>query len=123
MELYFRNERESGSKIGRNMLDGRFELPCLVLKRSALDHNIRVMQEFCSRHGVVIAPHVKTTIVPYIIERQVAAGAWGVTVATMQQLRAAFNADKARRGVMEGKAISGSSPWRSEGPWPLLPRW
>jgi D-serine dehydratase len=35
---------------------------------------------------VLLAPHGKTTMAPQIFAQQLAAGAWGITVATVQQL-------------------------------------
>lgn len=75
----------------QNLMQPEFELPQLVVKKAALDHNIAVMADFCKSQSVSIAPHVKTTMAPAIIERQLAAGAWGITVATMQQLRACLD--------------------------------
>jgi D-serine dehydratase len=46
--------------------------------------------------GALIAPHVKTTMRPRIIARQIADGAWGVTVATVHQMPVCrgFGADR-----------------------------
>jgi D-serine dehydratase len=77
---------ESG-KQGWRALDGDFDLPVLVLKESALDHNIKVMAAYCRDHGVELAPHGKTPVAPQIIERQLAAGAWGITAANLHQAR------------------------------------
>ncbi len=60
-------------------------LPQLRLDLSALDHNIALLADWCREQGVVLAPHVKTTMTRPIVERQLAAGAWGVTVATVAQ--------------------------------------
>jgi D-serine dehydratase len=73
--------------IGANLLGPGFELPRLVLKRSALEHNLATMAEFCQAHGVYLAPHAKTTMAPKLLHRQVDSGAWAMTVATLQQLR------------------------------------
>jgi D-serine deaminase-like pyridoxal phosphate-dependent protein len=43
------------------------------------------MAEFCATSGVELAPHVKTTMSPEIASRQLAAGAWGLTVANPVQ--------------------------------------
>ncbi|MFF2029234.1 alanine racemase [Arthrobacter sp. NPDC058192] len=64
--------------------------PQLRLDSDALDNNIRVMAEWCRARGVDLAPHVKTTMSAPIIERQLAAGAVGVTVATVDQAASAF---------------------------------
>ncbi|ALE04998.1 hypothetical protein AL755_05010 [Arthrobacter sp. ERGS1:01] len=60
--------------------------PQLRLNIAALDHNIEVMADWCRDRNVVLAPHVKTTMSAPIIERQMAAGAVGVTVATVDQV-------------------------------------
>jgi D-serine deaminase-like pyridoxal phosphate-dependent protein len=72
---------------GWNALGGEFMLPVMLLKDSALRHNIGVMAEFCSRRGISLAPHAKTTMAPQLVQRQLDAGAWGVTAATMSQVR------------------------------------
>ncbi len=65
-----------------------FGTPLLVLDRAALDHNVDLMARFCRRHGVDLAPHGKTTMAPRLFERQLAAGSWGVTAATIAHVRA-----------------------------------
>jgi D-serine deaminase-like pyridoxal phosphate-dependent protein len=62
--------------------------PLLVLDEAALAHNIDAMARFCAAHGVDLAPHGKTTMAPQLFARQLAAGAWGITVATAAQARA-----------------------------------
>ncbi len=64
--------------------------PQLRLESDALENNIRVMAEWCRERGVELAPHVKTTMSAPIIERQLAAGAVGVTVATVDQVASAL---------------------------------
>ena len=82
-----RNIDDDRVALGADVPGAGFELPRLVLKRSALEHNLATMAEFCRLHGVSLAPHAKTTMAPKILHRQVENGAWGMTVATMQQLR------------------------------------
>jgi D-serine deaminase-like pyridoxal phosphate-dependent protein len=60
-------------------------LPQLRLKLSALEHNIALMMAWCGDGGVQLCPHIKTTMTRPVVERQLAAGAWGVTVATVRQ--------------------------------------
>jgi D-serine deaminase-like pyridoxal phosphate-dependent protein len=64
-----------------------FALPVLVLKDSAIQHNIDLMGSFCREHGVSLAPHAKTPLSPQIVLRQLAAGAWGLSVATIHHAR------------------------------------
>jgi D-serine deaminase-like pyridoxal phosphate-dependent protein len=64
--------------------------PQLRLSCEALENNIRVMASWCRERGVDLAPHVKTTMSAPIITRQLAAGAVGVTVATVDQVASAL---------------------------------
>ena len=43
------------------------------------------MMRFCDEHGVGLAPHGKTTMAPQLFADQLAAGAWGITAATVGQ--------------------------------------
>lgn len=70
-----------------NVLAGDLPLPLAVLRRSALAHNIAWMQAFATARGVQLAPHGKTTMSPQLFERQITAGAWGITFGNVFQLR------------------------------------
>jgi D-serine dehydratase len=76
-------------KQGWNLLKGDLPFPAAVLKTSALEHNSRWMDRFRKEQGVELCPHGKTTMSPHLFQRQLADGAWGITVATTQQLRIA----------------------------------
>jgi D-serine dehydratase len=78
--------REVGRQ-GWNLLRGDLPLPVALIKASALSHNSRWMRSFLEHFGVAICPHGKTTMAPQLFARQLADGAWGITVATVQQLR------------------------------------
>lgn len=69
-----------------SLLDGDLPFPQAVLLDSALAHNHAWMRDFTAATGVLLAPHGKTTMAPQIFAQQLAAGAWGMTVATVQQL-------------------------------------
>jgi D-serine deaminase-like pyridoxal phosphate-dependent protein len=73
--------------MGWNLLRGDLPLPALVLKESALEHNIALMAEWCAERGILHAPHGKTTMAPQLFSRQLDAGAWGITAATVSQAR------------------------------------
>ncbi|MGH3199192.1 MAG: alanine racemase [Streptosporangiaceae bacterium] len=64
-----------------------FSYPLLTLRESALANNIEAMAAYCDRAGVALAPHGKTAMSPELAARQLARGAWGITVATIGQLR------------------------------------
>jgi D-serine deaminase-like pyridoxal phosphate-dependent protein len=65
-------------------------LPVMTLRESALANNLAVMQAFVERHGLLFAPHMKTHMAPALAARQIDAGAWGVTVASVQQAMVAW---------------------------------
>lgn len=75
------------AKAGLNLLAGDVPVPAAVLKRSALENNLAVMQAYVDRAGAKLAPHAKTTMCPQLLTRQLDGGAWGLTVATMTQLK------------------------------------
>ncbi|QBJ95878.1 amino acid deaminase [Rhodococcus sp. ABRD24] len=72
---------------GPSLFDAGFLPPIMVLRDSALRTNISTMADFCRRHGVLFAPHGKTMMAPQLVQRQLDAGAWAVTVATPSQAR------------------------------------
>ncbi len=71
-------------------------MPLLLLRDSALRHNARAMADWCTSAGVRLAPHGKTTMAPQLFARQLAAGAWGITAATISQAQVyrAFGVDR-----------------------------
>src|SRR3954464_16092520 len=75
--------------VGRHVLDSAL-LPVMTLRDSAIRNNIAVLAGFASAHGLLTAPHMKTHMAPALAARQLEAGAWGVTVASVQQARVAW---------------------------------
>lgn len=73
--------------LGLNLLREDLSLPCAVLKESALRANETWMSQFARAAGVQLCPHGKTTMSPELFARQLAAGAWGITAATLHQLK------------------------------------
>ena len=71
--------------VGRSVLDG-FVTPVAIVKESALASNAELMARYARSHDVSLAPHVKTTMSPQLFGVQLRSGAWGLTVAHMQQL-------------------------------------
>lgn len=76
--------RDVGAQ-GWNVLAGDLPMPVAVVKASALAHNIAALPAYLGRAGIELAPHGKTTMCPQLFERQLDAGAWGITVATIHQ--------------------------------------
>lgn len=79
--------------------------PVLLLHSDELDHNIRTLQQFCDEAGLSLAPHVKTTMSPEIIGRQLDAGAWAVTVATSAQARTVLQTTEAKRVLIANELV------------------
>ena len=83
---------------------GDLPLPLLVLRASALEHNLRAMHGWCAERGLSLAPHGKTAMAPQLVRRQLEAGAWGMTAATVQQL-AVMRAAGARRVIVANEVV------------------
>jgi D-serine dehydratase len=71
--------------LGRRLLAEDLPLPAAVLYESRLAGNLAWMQRFTEAYGLKLAPHGKTTMAPALFQRQLAAGAWGITLATAHQ--------------------------------------
>src|SRR5882757_11254434 len=59
--------------------------PALILDLDALEHNLKAMARLCKRAGVSLRPHAKTHKSIEIANRQIAAGAVGISVATVRE--------------------------------------
>ena len=70
-----------------NVLREDLPFPLMVLKRSALLHNLQVMNRFLQEHRISIAPHGKTHMSPQLAELQLSGGAWGITAGTVSQVQ------------------------------------
>ena len=75
---------------GWHILREDVSLPVAVLREARIAHNLQWMQSFIDRYRVKLAPHGKTTMSPALFQRQLSHGAWGITLATAPQTRAAF---------------------------------
>lgn len=71
----------------RNLFDGGFTTPVLVLSGPALEHNLGLLERYTAEHGLAFAPHGKTSMAPQLFADQLAHGAWGITVALPHQVR------------------------------------
>jgi len=89
---------------GWNVLDGDFMLPVMLLKETALRHNIDEMAALCDRSGFSLAPHAKTSMAPQLVQMQLAAGAWAITAATPWQVRL-WRAFGARRIILANELV------------------
>jgi D-serine dehydratase len=92
------------ARLGWNLLREDLSLPAAVLSQETLDHNLRWMQQFIEAYHVNLAPHGKTTMCPALFDMQLRGGAWGITLATASQTRAAYR-QGARRVLMANQLI------------------
>lgn len=74
---------------GWNVLRGDVPFPAAILRDDVLRHNSDWMRRFLALSGAKLCPHGKTTMAPQLFARQLADGAWGITLATMQQVAVA----------------------------------
>jgi D-serine deaminase-like pyridoxal phosphate-dependent protein len=65
--------------------------PVLILRERAIDENIAAFARWSAAASVLHAPHVKTTMAPELLRRQLAAGTWGLAVADVRQARIAID--------------------------------
>ncbi len=72
---------------GWSLLSEDLTLPALVIKDSALRHNSLWMRRFLEHHDIDFCPHGKTTMAPQLFARQLDDGAFGITIATVQQMQ------------------------------------
>lgn len=72
---------------GESILFHDMMFPALVMKQEAIEHNAKVMSDFCLVNGMSLAPHCKTHMSPELAHLQLESGAWAITVATVNQAR------------------------------------
>jgi D-serine deaminase-like pyridoxal phosphate-dependent protein len=65
------------------------QTPVLTIDDRAVEANTALMADWTGRRGLLLAPHGKTTMAPELWARFLAAGAWGVTLATPWQVQVA----------------------------------
>ena len=95
------------ASLGLNLFRGDLPTPVAILRRRALDCNSSWMRQFLQRTGAVVCPHGKTTMAPQLFARQLDDGAWGITVATRQQLEIALRAG-VHRLILANQLVSPS---------------
>lgn len=83
-------EQSSLAQSGWHILKEEVSLPVAVLSESALQSNAKWMQTFSDQSGVKLAPHGKTSMAPELFKQQLASGCWGMSLATIPQVVAAY---------------------------------
>lgn len=77
---------DSISRAGWNVLAHDLPFPVMTLRSEAVRRNVETMAKYCSDHGVLLAPHGKTTMAPQLFDLQIRAGCWAITAATPTHL-------------------------------------
>ena len=113
VELKAANELSTTDQDMRsNSIIDKVETPAVLLDETRMMGNLRAMQDLADRHGVALRPHIKTHKSLEIGRRQVALGASGVTVATV---------DEAQIFIEGGfESITVARPVVSPGKWDRL---
>ncbi len=105
---------EEVPELGLDIFTGGFTLPIVMLKADELAGNIEWMSRLAKTSGALLAPHAKTTMSPQLVERQLQAGAWAVTVANVSQARI-FLAFGASRMIIANEVVSATDiAWIAE---------
>ncbi|MCX4674635.1 amino acid deaminase [Streptomyces sp. NBC_01433] len=71
----------------RNLFTGGFTTPVLALSAESVEHNLALLETYAERHGLLFAPHGKTSMSPQLFADQLERGAWGITAAVPHQAR------------------------------------
>ncbi|SDE36124.1 alanine racemase [Glycomyces harbinensis] len=100
-------------------LAAELETPVVLLSAQALDHNLEAMAAWCAARGLALAPHGKATMAPQLWQRQLGAGAVGITVANPFQAGVAHHFGVPRiliaNQVADPAAVARCSLWAREG--------
>jgi D-serine deaminase-like pyridoxal phosphate-dependent protein len=85
--------------------------PNLVLRHSAMQHNVALMARFSAERGVGLAPHGKLSMAPQLWWMQLDAGAWGIAAAGAGQARVMRAAGVPRVLIANELADAASLEW------------
>jgi D-serine deaminase-like pyridoxal phosphate-dependent protein len=87
-----------------------FWTPLVALDDSAMRANVAAMAAWCRASGLELMPHGKTTMAPALWQRQLDAGALGITLATPGQVRTArslgFDSVMLAGTAVDGRALA-----------------
>jgi D-serine dehydratase len=92
---------------------GDLSLPALTFDETAFVTNLDLFLRWCRSAGVAVAPHAKTPMLPELARSLREAGAWGTTVANIQQ--AAVLLSHGERRLLLANEIGGLAAGRRLG--------
>ncbi len=85
---YSSTESERHLKEGKSLTKSDLITPCLLLDLDAFESNINKMAAHCKAANIHLRPHGKSHKCPDIAQRQIKAGAVGLSVATIREAEA-----------------------------------
>lgn len=86
------------------LVDAGFSFPLMTLHRAAVEHNVAALADYARAHGVLLAPHGKSTMSPELHAMQLEAGAWGLTAATVHEV-AVYRSFGVRRVLLANEVV------------------
>lgn len=92
---------------------GDLSLPVLTLDEDAFRANQELFFRYLAAHGAAVAPHAKTPMSPAIVAELREAGAWGASVANLQQAAVLMQAGEPR--LLLANEIGGQASGRRLG--------
>ena len=70
----------------------QLETPAVVVDLDVMDRNLARMSAYCREHDLLLRPHTKSHKIPELAQRQIAAGASGITVAKLGEAQVMLDA-------------------------------
>lgn len=86
------------------------DTPCSIVDMDIMEANIQRWQAAISKNGVKLRPHVKTHKIPAFAQKQIAAGAHGITVAKISE--AEIFAENGCPDIFVAYPIIGAEKWQ-----------
>lgn len=66
-------------------MNDRLDTPSVIIDTNVMERNIRSMADSAKRLGIALRPHAKTHKMPWVAQKQLDAGAVGITVAKVSE--------------------------------------
>ena len=74
------------------MLVSELDTPALVVDLDVMDRNLARMSAYYREHDLLLRPHTKSHKIPELAQRQISAGASGITVAKLGEAQVMLDA-------------------------------
>jgi len=81
-----RSQQRTKGKLQMNLV--AIDTPCVLIDLDVVESNIEKYQAYCDKHHLGLRPHIKTHKLPFLAEKQLAAGALGITCQKVSEAEA-----------------------------------